>query len=162
MIPLVLFIIGFVIYALVKLWPALKGLRLGMKDRLVKWLEKLRELLRLRRKKKHGETEEYPDPQAAMEIIGTLPPREAIITAYNCLLAFLYRLGHKRIPRLTPYEYLSSLPEHLDYLDKPARRLTDFYVRTVYGTTSPTKEDGKNAADVLFNVQLLIDSQDTK
>ncbi|MCP5047129.1 MAG: hypothetical protein GY940_08145, partial [bacterium] len=42
MIPLVLFFIGFVIYALFKLWPALKGWRLGMKNRFGKWLEKLR------------------------------------------------------------------------------------------------------------------------
>jgi hypothetical protein len=159
LIPLVLFFIGFIIYALYKLWPALKGWRPGIRDRLRKWLAKLREMMRIRKRKSTDEAEAHSDPLAAMGTISNLQPREAIITAYSCLLAFLDRAGHKRAPRLTPYEILSSLPDRLNYMSNPARLITDLYVNTVYSTETPSQENGKNAVDAVFKVQHLVESQ---
>jgi hypothetical protein len=159
LIPVILIFIGIVIFALIKLWPVLKGMRLGIGDRLRKWLDKLRSLFAFRRHKDASEALHQKDPLAALERIHTFPPRDAILTAYHCLLAFFDKLGHKRLDRLTPYEFLNSLPERLKYLAAPARNLTEVYVSTAYSTYVPTSDDSKRALDALFNLKHLIESQ---
>jgi len=74
-------------------------------------------------------------------------------------LAFFEKLGHKRLDRLTPYEFLNSLPERLKYLTAPARNLTEVYVSTAYSTYVPTSDDSKKALDALFNLKHLIESR---
>lgn len=151
-IPLVLVFIGMVIYVLVKLWPGLKSWRPGIKGRLRGLLEKLKSLFRFGRGRGGGDEPDEKDPLEALNTIHGLPPREAILTAYSCLLAFFHRLGHQRPPRLTPYEYLDSLPERFAGLAAPARKLTDLYVNTAYSTGSPTSSDSKEALTAIFKL----------
>jgi hypothetical protein len=159
LIPVILIIIGVGIFALIKLWPMLKGMRLGIGDRLRKLLEKLRSLFASRQRKDASGTLPQKDPLAELGRIHTFPPRDAILTAYHCLLAFFEKLGHKRLDRLTPYEFLNSLPERLKYLAAPARNLTEVYVRTAYSTNVPTSDDSKKALDALSNLRHLIETQ---
>ncbi len=161
MIPLILFTVGFMLYMLVKLWPVLKGLRGGIGERFRRWLEKLRAMMR-RRKRADSVREEMVDPLVLMAGIPGLEPREAIIAAYGCFVVFLQGLGYKRIERLTPYEYLSGMPEQFDYLDKPAHSLTELYVLTAYGVGEPTQRDGQDAVDSLFRISRLIEEKKVK
>jgi len=91
--------------------------------------------------------------------IETLPPRETILKAYHCLLAFFGQMGHERQKRLTPYEFLYSLPERLKYLSEPATILTGLYVNTAYSHRSPTPEDGKKALEALYRLRHLIEER---
>jgi hypothetical protein len=156
LIPLAIFMIGFILYVLFKIWPFLKGMKLGMGDRFRKWLEKLRAMLKPRKAKDAEETEELPDPSKAMATIQTLQPKEAVLTAYSCLLALLDRAGHKRVPRLTPYEYLATLPERFQVISKFARFITDLYVHTAYGNAEPSANHSKAAIQHLFKVKELL------
>lgn len=158
-VPLVILFIVMAIYGLVKLWPALKGKKLGILDRLRRLLEKLRNRLRRRGKGDAGDAETQADPLELLKRVPGLPPDEAIATAYLCLTAFIQQLGYPRQPRLTPYEFLSSLPERLAYLREPAGRLTDLYVSIAYSGRTPTDADSKQAYSSLTNVQQLIDSR---
>lgn len=155
-IPVIIFIIGFVIYALFKIWPLLKSMKLGMGDRLRKWLEKLRGLLKPRKAKDSEDIEELPDPSKAMAKINTLQPKEAVITAYGCMLALLERAGYKRQARITPYEYLTGFPTRFAPVFKSARFITDIYVHTVYGAAEPSANHSKEAVQQLFRVQKLL------
>jgi hypothetical protein len=159
LIPVILIFIGIAIFTLIKLGPMLKGMRLGIGDRLRKLLDKLRSFFAFRRHKDASETLPRKDPLAALERIHTFPPREAILTSYLCLLAFFEKLGHKRLDRLTPYEFLNSMPERLKPLAAPARYLTEVYVSTAYSTDVPTSDDSKKALDALFNLKHLVESQ---
>lgn len=160
LIPLAIGLIVLIIYILVKLWPALKGWRSGMSERWRKFLEKLRALFALRRTKTSGDVQPVRDPLAALSTIHTLPPKDAILTAYSCFLAFIERQGYERLPRLTPYEYLYSLPDRLSYLDKPARQLTEIYVSAAYSTKAPTPEQSRQALQELSNLQGLIQNRE--
>jgi hypothetical protein len=159
LIPVILIFIGIVIFTLIKLGPMLKGMRLGIGDRLRKWLAKLRSLFAFRRRRGVSETLPQKDPLAALERIHTFPPRDAILTSYLCLLAFFEKLGHKRLDRLTPYEFLNTLPERLKPLAAPARYLTEVYVSTAYSTNVPTSDDSKKALDALFNLKHLVEAR---
>jgi len=159
LIPVILIFIGIFIFVVIKLWPMLKGMGLGIGDRLRKLLEKLRSMLSFRRRKEASEVLPRKDPLAALERIHTFPPREAILASYLCLLAFFEKLGHKRLDRLTPYEFLNSLPERLKNLAAPARYLTDVYVSTAYSTNVPTPDESKKALDALFNLKHLVEAQ---
>jgi hypothetical protein len=160
LIPVILIFIGIAIFTLIKLGPMLKGMRLGIGDRLRKLLDKLRSFFAFRRYKDASETLPRKDPLAALERIHTFPPREAILTSYLCLLAFFEKLGHKRLDRLTPYEFLNSMPERLKPLAAPARYLTEVYVSTAYSTDVPTSDDSKKALDALFNLKHLVERQE--
>ncbi len=162
LIPLVLVFIVLVIYGLVKLWPALKNWRMGLMDRIRKLLEKLKSLLKLRRSGRDSEALDQIDPLAGVSTIHTLPPREAILKAYFCLLGFFEQIGHQRQKRLTPYEFLYSLPERLKYLAEPAGKLTDIYVSTAYSRKSPTPEDSKKALEALSRLQHLIGNRQSQ
>src|SRR5204862_6935380 len=72
------------------------------------------------------------DPLADLEDLDALPPREAVLAAYQRFLALLNFLGHPRPERTTPYELLQVLPRHLHHLEDPARSLTDLYVQAAY------------------------------
>jgi hypothetical protein len=156
LIPLVLVFIVLVIYGLVKLWPALKDWRPGLMDRIRRLLKKLKSLLKSRRSGGDTGAPVRINPLAMLSGIETLPPREAILKAYHCLLAFFDQMGHERQKRLTPYEFLYSLPERLKYLSEPAGKLTDLYVNTAYSHKSPTPEDSKEALAALYRLRHLI------
>lgn len=158
LIPVIIFIIGFVIYALIKIWPLLKGMKFSMGDRFRKWLEKLWGLLKPRKSKTAEESESLPDPSKAMAKINTLQPKEAVISAYVCLLALLERAGYKRQARVTPYEYLTGFPTRFAPVFKSARFITDLYVHTVYGAAEPTANHSKEAIEQLFRVQKILAS----
>jgi hypothetical protein len=162
LLPLALAFIALVIYALVKLWPSLKGMRAGIMDRLRKLLERLRGLMK--RKKSaavDSGTSKHIDPLELLRDIPTMQPREAILASYHCFLGFIEQLGYRRQPRLTPYEFLRSLPERLNYLHEPARQLTDLYVGTAYGNKAPSDNDCKKALNEISRLRHLIDSQQT-
>jgi hypothetical protein len=135
----------------------LKSRKSKIKDRLRSLLDKLKSLLRFRGRKDVAAGPDDKDPLELLDGIRTLPPREAILTAYTCLLAFFDRLGHPRLARLTPYEFLDSLPDRFDRLTSPARTLTDLYVSTAYSTGSPTSSEKEKALDNLFKFQGLIE-----
>ncbi|MCP4149214.1 MAG: hypothetical protein GY757_15815, partial [bacterium] len=101
--PVVLIFIFVIIYALVKLGPALKGKGFGFADRLRDMLNRLRSLFR-RGQEGKGRSRRVADPLKLLALIHGLPPREAVLTAYDCFVAFLERAGHVRQERLTPYE----------------------------------------------------------
>ena len=159
LIPVILIFIILVIYALVKLWPILKSWRPGIKNRLRSLLDKFKSLFRFRGRKKETAEPEGKDPLETLKTIRSLPPREVILTAYSCLLAFFERLGHQRIKRLTPYEFLDTLPERFSDLTAPARKLTDLYVNTAYSSVSPTSSHSKEALEAIFKVQDLVESK---
>jgi hypothetical protein len=158
-IPLILIIAGFVIYALVKLWPNLKTVRFGFMDRLRNLLEKLKGLFRSKREKSKPAAQVKRDPQKILKTIRGLPPREAILTAYDCLLAFFERLGHQRLTRVTPYEFLYSLPERFSYLSGPTIKLTELYVSTAYSQNVPTPSDSQAALEALSKLKHLIEAR---
>jgi len=162
LIPLALVLIVLIIYSLVKLWPALKLWRSGLLDRIRKLLEKFKSLFKARRSGRDAGAPAQIDPLALLSTIHTLPPREAILTAYNCLLAFFAGIGHQRQKRLTPYEFLYSLPERLQYLAEPTAKLTELYVGTAYSRRSPTPEDSKKALAALSRLQHLIEDRQNR
>ncbi|MFY9825188.1 MAG: DUF4129 domain-containing protein [Thermoanaerobaculia bacterium] len=132
-VPLVLALILGGVWALLRLLPLLGGFG-GWWGRLT---ERLRALLaRLaglftRRPRKTREAA-LPDPLADLEDLDALPPREAVLAAYQRFLALLNFLGHPRPERTTPYELLQALPRRLRRLEDPARSLTDLYVQAAY------------------------------
>jgi hypothetical protein len=148
-IPVVLLFIIMVVYTLTKLWPALKGKRLGVMDRLRQWLQKLRSMMGKRKSGEAAEMETPPDPRALMAAVPGLPPREAVLMAYCSLMAFFQQLGWQRRPGLTPYEFIDSLPERFNHLAEPAAKLTRLYVNAAYSRIKTTPDDSKHALELL-------------
>jgi hypothetical protein len=128
-------------------------------DRLRNLLEKLKGLFRSKREKSKPAAQVKRDPQKILKTIRGLPPREAILTAYDCLLAFFERLGHQRLTRVTPYEFLYSLPERFSYLSGPTIKLTELYVSTAYSQNVPTPSDSQAAQEALSKLQHLIEAR---
>lgn len=158
-IPLLLVFAGLVIYAMVKLGPNLKHWRLGLGDRLRRLLDKLKSLFRRRQKEEAAPVPVQRDPRILLDSIQGLPPREAVLMAYECLLVFFDHIGHQRLTRLTPYEFLSSLPERLSYLVESTGRVTEVYVRTAYGGREPTDEEGRKVLEELRKIRNLIEAR---
>ena len=129
-VPLVLALIVGAFWALLRLWPLLGGWWGGLTDRLRVLLARLAALFTRAPRK----TQEAvgPDPLADLEDLDVLPPREAVLAAYQRFLALLNFLGHPRPEKTTPYELLQVLPRHLRRLEDPARSLTDLYVQAAY------------------------------
>jgi uncharacterized protein DUF4129 len=129
-VPLVLALILGGLWALLRLWPHLGGWWGRLTDRLRALLARLAGLFTRppRKTQKAIET----DPLADLEGLDSLPPREAVLAAYQRFLALLNFLGHPRLERTTPYELLQVLPRHLRRLEDPARSLTDLYVQAAY------------------------------
>lgn len=161
-IPLLLVFAAFVIYAMVKLGPNLKHWRLGLGDRLRRLLDKLKSLFRRRHKEEAASVPVQKDPRILLDSIQGLPPREAVLMAYECLLAFFEHIGHQRLTRLTPYEFLYSLPERLSYLEESTGRVTEVYVKTAYAGREPTEEEGRKVLEELHKIRNLIEARQKK
>ena len=132
-VPLVLALILGGLWALLRLWPHLGGFGKGwgrLTGRLRDLLARLAGLFT--RPPRKAKEEVGPDPLANLEDLDVLPPREAVLAAYQRFLALLSFLGHPRPERTTPYELLQVLPRHLRRLEEPARSLTDLYVQAAY------------------------------
>jgi hypothetical protein len=129
-VPLVLALILGGLWALLRLWPHLGGWWGRLTDRLRALLARLAGLFT--RPPRKAKEEIGPDPLADLEDLDALPPREAVLAAYQRFLALLNFLGHPRPERTTPYELLQALPRHLRRLEDPARSLTDLYVQAAY------------------------------
>lgn len=155
-VPLVILFIVMAIYGLVKLWPVLKNQKLGVLDRLRDWLRKLRHMMKRREKVAAVDGGLQEDPLKLLARLPGLQPYDAIAAAYLCLTAFIQQLGYQRQPRLTPYEFLSSLPERLDYLREPASEITRLYVGIAYSGRTPTDADAKEMQTLIFKLQQLI------
>ncbi|MCP4147030.1 MAG: hypothetical protein GY757_04695, partial [bacterium] len=76
--PVVLIFIFVIIYALVKLGPALKGKRFSFADRLRDMLNRLRSLFR-RGQEGKGRSRKVADPLKLLALVQGLPPREAVL-----------------------------------------------------------------------------------
>ncbi|HEV7508789.1 MAG TPA: DUF4129 domain-containing protein [Thermoanaerobaculia bacterium] len=129
-VPLVLVLIAGGVWALLRLWPHLGGWWGRLTDRLRALLARLAGLFN--RTPRKAQEAAGTDPLADLEDLDTLPPREAVLAAYQRFLALLNFLGHPRPERTTPYELLQLLPRHLRRLEDPARSLTDLYVQAAY------------------------------
>ena len=129
-VPLVLALILGGLWALLRLWPHLGGWWGRLTGRLRALLARLAGLFtRPTRKAKEAAG---INPLADLEGLDALPPREAVLAAYQRFLALLNFLGHPRPERTTPYELLQVLPRDLRRLEAPARSLTDLYVQAAY------------------------------
>jgi hypothetical protein len=74
-------------------------------------------------------------------------------------LTLLERLGHSRPERATPYEVLDSLPADLQWLEAPARTLTDLYVLAAYSAEPVERGAGDEAVRALREIRGLLESQ---
>jgi len=127
-VPVVLAILAGGFWALWRLWPQLAAWRSRMVERwrnLLGWLTRLRN--RFRRP-----VRVILDPFDNLETLDRLPPREAVLAAYQRFLALLDLRGYARPPRSTPYEVLNALPFDLRKAEEPVRNLTELYVRAAY------------------------------
>lgn len=132
-VPFILVLILGGLWALLRLWPHLGGFGgwwRRLTDRLRALLARLAGLFT--RPPRKVQEAAGPDPLADLEDLDALPPREAVLAAYQRFLALLNFLGHPRPERTTPYELLQVLPRHLRRLEDPARSLTDLYVQAAY------------------------------
>ncbi|MCP4148313.1 MAG: DUF4129 domain-containing protein [bacterium] len=82
-----------------------------------------------------------------------------MLTAYDCFVAFLERAGHVRQERLTPYEFLYSLPDRFSFLSDPAGVITGVYVGTAYSSDETTAGDSKKVLDALLKLKSLLESK---
>ncbi len=144
------FVLGLLLMALLaanRLRPYLPSLQ-TLLDRLSAWLRRL-----------WPERAPPPppkiDPFAGLSALATLPPREAVLSAYQRLLAALEGAGHPRPDRSTPYEHLQALPNRLQPVAEPARELTDLYVLAAYGDGEPTEADRERALAALSGMRSL-------
>jgi hypothetical protein len=156
--PLALLSSGLFIYALVKLWPSLKGNNIGIRKLWKRLLDRLRSILRLEKRVKEKNMPAERDILKMLDSIPRLAPREAIISAYTCLQEFLSRLDYTRTDDNTPYEILRSLPRRFEFMKKPMGSLTDLYVSAAYSSRPATPEDRNKALKALFEVKGRIES----
>jgi hypothetical protein len=153
-IPLVLAILAGAAWALWRLWPQLGAWRSRMGERwrkLVGWLDRLRN--RFRRPVRI-----ILDPFDNLEALDRLPPREAVLAAYQRFLALLDLRGYARPPRSTPYEVLNALPFELRKTEEPARTLTELYVRAAYSDEPVEPGAGQAAIFCLKGMRGLLSS----
>lgn len=159
LIPFALLFLGVSIYFFIKLWPLLKGKRMGISDILRNLLDKLSSIFRVKGRKDSPRVPRAKDPLKTLRTIQNLQPREAILTAYCCLQFFFSQLGHHRPDCNTPYEVLNSLPRRFKFLKDPAFELTELYVCAAYSPRSVTDADRKKALDAIFKVQNLLNKR---
>lgn len=143
-VPLVLALILGGLWALLRLWPHLEGGWGNLIARLRGLLARLADLF-TRSSPRRVQEPVGTDPLADLEDLDALPPREAVLAAYQRFLALLNFLGHPRPERTTPYELLQVLPRHLRRLEDPARSLTDLYVQAAYAA-EPVEHDAREKA----------------
>lgn len=142
-VPLVLALILGGLWALLRLWPHLGGWWGRLTGRLRALLARLAGLFTRPPRKAQEPT--LTDPLVDLEDLDALPPREAVLAAYQRFLALLNFLGHPRPERTTPYELLQVLPRHLRRLEDPARSLTDLYVQAAYAP-EPVEHEAREQA----------------
>ena len=128
-VPLVLAILAGGLWVLWRLWPQLGAWRSRMGER---WRALLRRLAGLFSRFRRPVRVALSDPFANLEALDRLPPREAVLAAYQRFLALLEVRGYARPARSTPYEVLNALPFDLRKAEDPVRTLTDLYVRAAY------------------------------
>jgi len=128
-VPLVLAILAGVLWTLWKLWPQLGAWRSRMGER---WRDLLRRLAGILNRFRRPIQVRLPDPLADLDALEHLPPREAVLEAYQRFLALLDFRGYARPARSTPYEVLNALPFDLRKVEEPVRTLTELYVRAAY------------------------------
>ena len=158
-------IIVIALLALWCLWWLLNHLsraRLWLSAKVGRFLRQIwagfRGLFRRREKERRGRP---IDPFADLDALRQQPPREAVVAAYSRLLAAFELLEHPRPERRTPYEFLASIPARLTWLARPAKDLTEIYVRVAYSETPADEKDRREAIAALEAVRVLI-SQQTK
>ncbi len=95
------------------------------------------------------------DPFADWQALHQLEPREAVVAAYGRLLAAFELLEHPRPERQTPYEFLTSIPARLKGLARPARDLTEVYVKAAYSGTPVDEADRRGALAALEALEVL-------
>lgn len=153
--PVVVFtLLAAALYLLVQLAPFLKGWKTTVAGRLRSLLGSLKNLLSLPRVR--ARNRKARPSFIDIETLRPLPPREAVLRAYEALLTLLSDAGHDRPPRLTPYEYLHTLPDHLAFLSTPAQTLTDLYVAAAYGTAPPSPGEQEAALQAVTTLQTLL------
>ncbi len=101
------------------------------------------------------------DPFADLQSLRRLEPRQAVIAAYNRLLAAFELLEHGRSERHTPYEFLASIPAGLKAYAGPAKDLTEVYVRVAYGTAAADGADRRGATAALEEIKALFAKRQT-
>jgi hypothetical protein len=147
-------ILGVLILFVLLILRSLGSLLPGWRDLLAR----LRAWLRGRLPERKPRPVPLRDPFAGLGALAALPPRDAILAAYGCLLLALDQAGHPRPERTTPYEHLNALPRHLQPYAAPARTLTDLYVVVAYGDGAATEEDRARVMAALEEVRGLSSS----
>jgi hypothetical protein len=92
------------------------------------------------------------DPFANLESLAAMPPRRAVLTAYERLLQAFEQAGHARFERQTPEEFLASIPGRLHRLKPPAANLTALYLLAAYSPAEPPPGAGESALEYLRNL----------
>jgi hypothetical protein len=162
LVPLILTLLGAGIWGLVLLWPLLKDWRAKARDRWRALLDRLAGLLhRLPGSGRRDRSGFDPgaDPLAGLDDLRDRPSREAVLAAYHRFLALLERQGHSRPEKATPYEILDGLPPHLQWLEAPARTLTDLYVLAAYAAEPVERGAREQAIRALREMRGLLESQ---
>jgi len=148
-IPLALALFAAALLTLVRLWPLLASWRGRLADRWRRFLKRLADFFRWSSPRKAG----GDDPLADLEGLSLLPPREAVLAAYQRFLAHLDRLGHPRPEKATPYELLNAFPPSLGSLKDPARTLTELYVQAAYAAEPVEPGAGQRAITALVGIR---------
>ncbi|MGB2907424.1 MAG: DUF4129 domain-containing protein [Candidatus Aminicenantaceae bacterium] len=153
LLPFFILALGLFFYALFKFGPLLKGNDFGIREFLKRLFARLKPTLRIKPGDKGKNIPTQQDILKALDSIPQLAPREAILSAYTCLLALFSLLGYTRSDDNTPYELLRSLPRRFEFIKKPVGSLTDLYVSAAYSSSPATPEDRNNALEALFEVK---------
>ncbi|MCP4220716.1 MAG: DUF4129 domain-containing protein [bacterium] len=143
------------LYFLVKLRPNLK-LKAGLGERLQRLLDRLKSLFRFKGRGGKSRLKKV-DPVKMMAGLEQMGSRDAVLRAYACFLAFLEQAGYKRLERLTPHEFLSSLPMRFHYLAGPAGEITELYIDAAFRPDEPGNENGEKAVAALGKLRQLIE-----
>jgi putative effector of murein hydrolase LrgA (UPF0299 family) len=128
----------------------LRPLWTGWRHRAERWLAALAARLRsaLDRLRHHGDIT-TSDPLEGWEQLDMLAPTDAVRGAYGRFMALTDALGHPRPPRLTPLEFLRTLPLELRAHTRELRTLTELYVRAAYSPAGVDREEKARALEVL-------------
>lgn len=162
LLPLVLTLLAAGIWGLVLLWPLLKDWRARARDRWRALLDRLAGLFRRlpgAGRRDHPGVDSGADPLSGLDALLDWPSREAVLAAYHRFLALLESQGHSRPERATPYEVLDGLPPDLQWLEAPARTLTDLYVLAAYAAEPVERGAGERAIRALREIRELQESQ---